>query len=174
MTVVPTLKDSLVLVLVLLIGACSRQPAYEGKSIGELRQMLTSGDPSLRASAAHGLGLHGEEAAAALEELTRAAEDDDPLVKMRALDALGEIGPAAAPALPALIRGLDDTDATIRRQAALSLGKMRSAAAGARAALEKASKDEVPFVAEAAKRALQEIGRPASETGDSSERNTAE
>src|SRR5262249_61211526 len=55
-------------------SACGARPAFEGKSVAELEQMLGDADPKLQAAAAHGLSLKGADAAPAVPSLIKALE----------------------------------------------------------------------------------------------------
>lgn len=112
------------IVAALVLAGCGGKPAFEGKSVDELREMLKAPDPLNRAAAAHGLGRQGDKAASAVGDLALALKDANQGVRIKAALALGQIGPAAADASGALTQSLSDSDPVVRRQAASALGKL--------------------------------------------------
>ena len=113
----------LLLALALVLG-CGHKPPYEGRSVAELRRMLSDPSPSARVQGAYGLSLQGAKAKEAVPELIKALQSSDGLLRAQAALALGAVGPDARDAVPALTAALDDAEWSVRRQAALALGEI--------------------------------------------------
>jgi HEAT repeat protein len=109
------------LLLALALG-CGHKPPYEGRSVAELRRMLSDPNPSTRVQGAYGLSQQGAKAKEAVPDLIQALQSSDVLLRAQAALALGAIGPDARGAVPALTAALDDPEWSVRRQAALALG----------------------------------------------------
>src|SRR5437660_2771778 len=112
------------LLFVLSAASCSNRAPYEGRSVAELERMLRDRDPAVQAQGAHGLGLHGREAAEAVPALADALKSDHLQVRQKAAMAIGKVGPDARQAVPALIKSLEDEAWTVRRNAAIALGQI--------------------------------------------------
>lgn len=111
------------------------EPAVPG-----LLEMMGSGDPRLRKTAATtlwGLGAKGKAAVPALADMLT---DPDPALRLAAAMALDNMGPAAVDAVPALIKALRDPEGEVRQWSAKALGHIGPAAASAIPALSRAAK----------------------------------
>ncbi|MBI4700075.1 MAG: HEAT repeat domain-containing protein [Deltaproteobacteria bacterium] len=103
------------------------------KALPLLRRLLSSSSPDVRALAALGLGLGGENRdAAALAELARSPEAG-PLGRAAAAHGLGELGDRSA--RPLLLALTDSTERPVRVAAMLALARLDSAT-GSRAAAQ--------------------------------------
>src|SRR5262249_37839669 len=146
--------SALAIGLLMAPAGCDSRPQSrlrdEGKSVAELRTMLTDSNPEVQARGAFGLSLHGPAASPAVPDLIAALKRPDALVRQNSALALGAIGPSASSAVPALTDALGDPDWAVRRQAALALGEIGPAAKTALPALAKLDTDANKPVREAA------------------------
>jgi HEAT repeat protein len=142
----------------LCLYGCSSKP-YEGKTVGELEQMLHDPNPAVQVQGAFGLSRLGPDAREAVPGLIASLEGEA-LVRQNAALALGAIGPEAKGAVPALIRLLSDPEWTVRRQAATALGQIGPDAKEAVKALEKLHNDKDRLVRKAAEEAKSKITVP--------------
>jgi HEAT repeat protein len=147
---------ALLLLFLILLGACRAKAPYEGRGVAELERMLRDANPAVQAQGAYGLSRLGSEARSAVPALIAALKKES-LVRQNAALALGQIGPDARDAVPALCEALGDSEWTVRRHAALALGHIGPQARQAIPALHKLSRDLDPLVRQAAKTALQQI-----------------
>ncbi len=88
--------------------------------------LLKNDDPSIRSSAASGLGEMGKSAKSAIPQLISLLKDPDPFVRSSVAFALGKMGEPAKSALRPLIRLLKDADTGVRDSAAFALVKIES------------------------------------------------
>jgi len=94
------------------------------KAVPEVMKRLDV--PELRTSAIETLGKIGEEAKAAVPQLTRFAESGPDDVRQAALQALNGIGRPAAEALPALYKAASSENRDLRIQALLALDRIET------------------------------------------------
>lgn len=144
-------------IFVVALG-CGHKPPYEGRSVAELRRMLSDSNPSTRIQGAYGLSLQGDKAREAVPDLVRSLQSSDVLLRAQAALALGAIGPGARDAVPALAAALDDAEWSVRRQAAVALGQIGPDARQAVPALRRLqSNDPNGLVRKAVEQALPRI-----------------
>jgi HEAT repeat protein len=146
----------LALLAALLVTSCAGKAPYEGKSVAQLQDMLTSSDTKKQVQGAYGLSLHGARASPAVPALIEQLRSSDVLVRETAAMALGKIGPDARDAVPALIGMLSDSNWRLRRQAAMALGEIGPDARAAVPDLQRRDRD-LPIVRKSAEEALTRI-----------------
>jgi HEAT repeat protein len=105
-----------------------------------LAEMLRSGTPAHRLTAASTLFGMGPKGRAAVPALADALGDADLDLRVAAAMALESIGPDAAPAIPALVKALKDKEGIVRQRAVIALGNIGPAASDAIPALVEAGK----------------------------------
>jgi hypothetical protein len=88
--------------------------------------LLKNDDPSIRSSAASGLGAMGKSAKSAIPQLISLLNDPDRFARCNSAQTLGWIGEPAKVALRPLIRLLKDDDRLVRDCAAFALVKIES------------------------------------------------
>jgi HEAT repeat protein len=150
------MRLTMLIPLLLAVGACHARAPYEGKSVARLQQMLRDPNPTVQAQGAYGLSRLGPEARDAVPALIEAMKGET-LVRENAALALGQIGPEAREAVPTLIEVLNDPEWTVRRHAAIALGEIGPDAMQAVRNLEKLRKDPDRLVRRAAEEALAKI-----------------
>lgn len=112
------------------------------RAVPGLVDLLRSGDPRLRKTAATtiwGLGAKGKDAVPALAEMLA---DPDPELRLAAAMALDNMGPAAVDAVPALVKALRDSEGEVRQWSAKALGHIGPGAVSAIPALSRAAKSD--------------------------------
>jgi HEAT repeat protein len=115
-----------------------REPAFDGKSLGEWIAQLKSVEVRARQAAASALGRMGPNAVAAVSGLTETLNDQSPQVRFQSAIALGCIGPEAKASIPALVVALSDRVFFVRYWAAFALGEIGPDAETALPALKEA------------------------------------
>lgn len=148
--------------LALLIGACTADPGYQGRSSRDWIRALEDPEPDTRADAANALGRVlrlQPRSPAVVAALISALGDPDDRVRVAAGMALSTEGVRAPAAVPGLVEVLRDTaHANVRSYAASILGAFGPAAVPAVPALTTALDDADPRVRAAAAAALGDIG----------------
>jgi len=129
-------------------------PTVGKVALPELGRMLFDPDLDPRLAAATTLERYGNQAGAAVGDLTRAVGVGDAEIRVAVIHALEAIGPEAKSAVPALAKALSDPDDTVRRAAADALGRFGPLAQSAEPELRKALDDKEPIVRKAASGAL--------------------
>lgn len=104
-------------------------------AVPALAEMLRSGTPVERVSAANTLWGMGARARAAVPDLAAALSDPDASLRVAAAMALQNMGEAAAAATPDLARAISDRDREVRQAAVKALGAIGPPAAAALPAL---------------------------------------
>jgi HEAT repeat protein len=137
-------------------AACHGKAPYEGKSVGELEQMLNDADEKVQAQGAYGLSQLGPAARDSVPALAAALKRGT-MVRQNAALALGQIGPEAVAAVPDLAAALKDSEWTVRRQVAVALGQIGEGARPAMADLLKLTHDRNQTVKKAAQEAVSRI-----------------
>jgi hypothetical protein len=89
-----------------------------------LIRLLKNDNPSIRSSAASGLGTLGKSATSAIPQLIMGLRDSDRFARGSAAQALGQMGAPAKSALRPLIRLLKDADPGVRDRAAYALERI--------------------------------------------------
>ena len=134
-------------------------PTVGKVAVPELGRLLFDPDLDPRLAAATTLEHYGNQAGAAVGDLTRAIGVGDAEIRVAVIHALEAIGPEAKAAVPALAKALGDPDDTVRRAAADALGRFGPLAQSAEPALRKALDDKEPIVRKAASGALLNINQ---------------
>lgn len=124
-----------------------------------LAEAIKSSEGELRLWAVYALGKIGADAKAAVPVLTDLLQEKDATLRATTIEALGRIGPPAAGAVNQLADTLQASNLRERVWTARSLGQIGDAHAAP--ALVEALHDTHPNVQLAAKRALTQIGKPA-------------
>lgn len=125
------------------------------RAVPPLLKALADPDPVLRTQAAAALGRL--KAGEAVPSLIGALQDTDAGVRQTAATALGIMGDPSA--VPSLVQALQDAAEGVRARAAAALGRLGDPAA--RSPLARlAADDPVPQVRQAAREALDRLGRP--------------
>jgi HEAT repeat protein len=101
-------------------------------AVPALAEMLRSGTPAERVSAANTLWGMGADARGAVPDLVVALSDADAELRVAAAMALESVGPVAEAAVPQLVRALSDRDRAVQQAAVKALGAIGP---GAKAAL---------------------------------------
>jgi hypothetical protein len=134
---------------------------YRGKPLSAYLRQLKQAPPEGRAEVIRSIGAFGEDAGAAVSELSRALADPDPEVRGAAAWALSQVGRKASEAAPAVARLLEDRNTPVRESAALALREMGKGAVVAITELGAALKDPAPTVRMTAATALGQMGEAA-------------
>jgi HEAT repeat protein len=93
-----------------------------------LAELLRTGQPAERLTAANTLWGMGARGRVAVPELVAALGEADVSLRVAAAMALESMGEAAAPAVPALVKALGDRDRAVRQAAVKALGSIGPAA----------------------------------------------
>ena len=107
-------------------------------AVPALAEMLRSGTPAERITAANTLWGMGGHARAAAGDLAAALADADPALRVAAAMALQNMGAAAVDAVPALAKALGDREPGVRQAAVKALGAIGPGAKAALPALTRA------------------------------------
>jgi len=154
-----------------------KEPAYQGKPLGDWVKLLKDRNPRAREEATVVLAKMGPDARPAIPDLIETLKDDEFLVRLNAAGALGKIGPAAVPALietlkkgkprqqaakapklPPLARGTGFYESCAREGAAMALGIIGPEAKAAVPVLISTLNDEDAGVRFRAAEALGRVG----------------
>jgi len=107
-------------------------------AVPALAEMLRSGTPAERVTAANTLWGMGRRARAAVPDLAATLADPDAELRVAAAMALENMGDAAAPAVPALTKAITDRDKKVRQAAVKALGAIGPLATAALPVLTRA------------------------------------
>lgn len=119
-------------------GAARLQLITLGEAaVPALVELLRTGSPEERLTAANTLWGMGARAGAAASDLAALLADSDPRLRVAAAMALEALGPSAAPAVDALVAALSDRDPTLRQSAVKALGAIGPDARAALPALSR-------------------------------------
>jgi len=130
------------------------------KVVDALIRALDHPDGEVRRYAAYAISLIGPKAESAVPRLTQRL--DDTHMAYMAARALGEMGPAARGAVPKMAALLRSSDNGQRAEAAVALARLQPLPDETIRAIERLQNDEVDFVRNAARKAVQAL-QPADE-----------